>query len=162
MLKVIVVSIIVTGLVAFWLFNNKKMKTYNHYMKRKKMLEEAIKDFTSTEKYVNQNMAIAVNTHDKKLCISVMKEGTPVTFICNSDNIKGCEILENGLPISTTVIETNKINRIDLKISLENSENPHILANFLFWDSTRDSEEYKVLYKDTMHWHEIINSFIKK
>ncbi len=184
MLKFVIVSIIVIGLIYYWLFNNKKMKTYNHYMKRKKIFDDFIKDFRSTEKYVNQNMALAINYDDKKLCICVMKNGTPASFIYQFDDIIGCDILEDGVEIKTDIPEYElnaenpssekesairdlfvihqKINRIDLKILFNDYQNTSVLANFLFWETSKDSEDYRVLLKDALKWHGIINNIIKK
>ncbi len=162
-MKIIIIAVIVIGLITYMLLNNKKMKTYKNYMNRKKRFDDAIKNFISTEKYINQNMAIAINNDDKKFCICVMKNGAPASFIYRFDEITGCEILEDGSPVSTVKpIESGKINRIDLKIFFKDSENPFIFANFLFWDVMRDSEEYKTLFNDTMHWYEIITNSIKK
>jgi hypothetical protein len=183
MLKILAASAIVIALFYYLLFNNKKMKTYNHYLKRKKILEDAIKEFVSSEKYVNQNMALAINYEEKKLCVCVMKNGVPVSSVYQFNDITGCEILEDGSEIKTGPQESGsntgntpedkksiisdllvihqKINRIDLKISFNDTQNTSVLANFLFWEASKDSEDYKILLKDALHWHEIIKNIIK-
>lgn len=162
MLKFLVAFLIVIVLGYYLLFNNKKMRTYNHYMKRKKILEDAIKEFVSSEKYVNQNMALAINRDDKKLCICIMKNGMPLTSVTPFDKITGCEILEDGTPVNTVNPEAGgKLSRIDLKIMINNDESQSVLANFLFWEVTRDSEEYKLLSHDANYWYEIISKIIK-
>jgi len=184
MLKFLVVSVIVIGLVYYWLFNNKKMKTYNRYMKRKKIFDEYIKDFPAAEKYVNQNMALAINYEEKKLCVCVMKNGAPVSFIYQFDDITGCEILEDGAEIKTDIsgdglntdnvpedkksaisdllVIHQKIKRIDLKILFNDNQNTSVLANFLFWEASKDSDDYKILFRDALKWHGIINNIIKR
>jgi len=162
MIKLLLASVIAIALVYYLLFNNKKMRTYNHYWKRKKILEDAIKEFVSSEKYINQNMALAVNRDDRKLCICVMKKGMPVISVTPFEEIKGCEILEDGTPVNAiNPAAGEKLNRIDLKIIINDSENQSILANFLFWEVTRDSEEYKLLSHDANYWYDIINNIIK-
>lgn len=184
----IVISIAVCGFIAYMLFNNKNMKMYNHFMKRKKMLEESIHFFPATQTYANQNMIIAINEDEKKLCVSTMKNGVPVPLVHEFDDITSCEINEYGVP-ETNSSKNNPvkgqrvanvladsvgkvignpsgkdteeiINRIDLKISFNDSQNPFVLANFLFWEVRKDSEEYQTASKDVSRWYGIIDNII--
>jgi hypothetical protein len=180
MLKFIAISVVVLAIISYWLLNNKKMKTYRHYMKRRKWLEESIKDFRADDKYINQNMAVAVNYNEKKLCISVMKQGVPATFTYNFSNIKDCEILEDEKAVKQDKIDselnstktagnspealkklistTEKVQRIDLKIKTDDKKNPEIIANFLFSEINKGSEDYRILFQDTLKWYKIINN----
>ncbi len=185
----IVVSLIVCGFVAYMLFNNKNMKIYNHYMNRKKKLEESVNFFSATQTYANQNMVIGINQEEKKICISTMKNGTPVPLVYKFNDIISCEIIEYKVNDTTTSINNqvrsqtvgnvladsvdkvignlsgkaaaDRINRIDLKISFNDSQTPFVLANFLFWEVSKDSEEYKTASEDVSRWYGIIDNIIK-
>lgn len=192
MLKVLAVSVLVFVVVYYWIFNNKKIKVYNRYVKRRKMFEESIKDFQATEKYINQNMALAVNPEDEKICVSVMKSGVPVSSVYHYKDISGCEILEDGVVVKSNTsgvdpdagkadfsrtgdtpevkdslksdqsLTGHKISRIDLKILVNDSRNPSVLANFLFWEVSKESDEYEKLSEDTLLWYEKIDNIIKE
>lgn len=176
----IIVAVIFIGYV---LFNNSNMRSYNHYMKRKKKLEESIKSFTATQIYSNQNVVLAVNEQEKTLGISTMKKGKPIPLIYNFNDIVSCEIMEFDVNAATSKKQNNqrvakvlgdsvgkvlgkeeadRINRIDLKISFNDAEHPYVLANFLFWEVSKDSEEYKVASEAVSRWYGIINNIIKK
>lgn len=190
MIYKILIAIAACGFVAYMLFNNKNMKIYNHYMKRKRKLEESINFFSGTQTYANQNMAIAINQEEKKLCISTMKNNTAVPLVYKFNDIISCEIIEYGVTEKTTsrnsqvsgqgvanvladsvgkvvgslsgkAVEDN-INRIDLKISFNDSQNPFVLANFLFWEVSKESEEYQKASEDVSHWYGIIDNIIKR
>ncbi|MGR6836701.1 hypothetical protein [Syntrophomonas erecta] len=185
MLK-IVAAVAACGFVVFMLFNNRNMKTYNHFMKRKKSLEESIKSFTATQQYANQNMAIAVNQDEKKLCVSTMKNGSPVPVVYHYNDVIACEVIEYKVTDTNNQVhgqkvinilgdsvgkvidghsgkeEEERINRIDLKISFNDPQNTFVLANFLLWEVSKDSEEYKLASKDISHWYGIINNIVKK
>ncbi len=179
---VILATVIAIALIAFMLLNNKNMKTYNQYMKRMKKLQESISNFTATQQYTNQNMAIAINNEAKKLVVSTMKSGEPVPLTYTFNDIRGCEIIEHKVCENTASIngnqkvasvlsdsvgkvisgdEQDRVNRIDLKISFKDGANPEVLLNFLYWEVTKDSDEYQKAFKDVSHWHGVINSIIK-
>lgn len=182
--------IFLLGFVAYLLFNNRNMKTYSHYMKRMRNLEESIKDFGATETYSNQNMAIAINDEEEMFYISTMKDGTPVPYIYEYKDIIGSEIMEDGviveatwrsghlgagisseiptgvIPPKSSVIsnlftpEGTKISRIDLKISFDDVQNPYVLANFIYWGVIKDSDDYHKASEIALHWHGIIDNII--
>lgn len=150
------------------------MKTYNQYMKRKGKLEESIKDFNATQKYANQNMAIAINQEEEKVCVSTMKNGTPNPLVYTFNNIIGSEILEDGVAVAATssssdsgsdiaggIVLDKKVKSIDLKILIDDLCDSFVLANFLFWEVSKDSKEYQKLRKDALYWHGLIDSIIK-
>ncbi len=182
-------ALIACALIAYMLLNNKNMKTYNHFMKRKKRLEQSIDFFNATEKYVNQNVIIAINQEEEKICVSTMKKGSPVPLVYNFNEIVSCEIIEYAVTNDSTSINNqrnqgvaivladsvekvignisgkaagDRINRIDLKISFKDSRNPFVLANFLFWEVSKNSEEYQTASKDVSHWYSKIDDIIKK
>lgn len=191
MLKILAVSVLVLIVVYFWIFNNKKIRVYNRYMKRRKMFEDSIRDFQATEKYINQNMALALNSEDEKICVSVMKDGVPESSVYQYKDVAGCEILEDGVAVKPNLYESEpgadnsqenrpdgvtdlkeslksdqaltgrKVSRIDLKILFKNSNNPSVLANFLFWEVSKGSVEYKKLYADALRWFEKIDNIMK-
>lgn len=185
MFKAVVVSLLLCAFVSYMLINNKSMKTYKQFMKRKKKLEESINFFTGTQRYVNQNMIIAVNQEEKKICVSTMKNNIPVPLVYNFDDIKSCEIKEYNVNETTAArtrervfdvlansvgkvtdsqagktVEEN-IYRIDLKISFNDPQNPFVLANFLFWEVSKDSDEYTKVSEDASQWYGIIDNIIK-
>lgn len=179
MLKLIVVFLAVAGLIIYWLLNNKNMKTYNMFMKRKKKFEESIKDFEATQKYVYQNMAIAINQDEEELCISTMKNGTPNSLVYNFKDTIGSEVMEDGIAVTANsrnsnlhgeihdgiqtedVVPGKKVTRIDLKILIDDLCNPSVLANFMFWEINKNSEEYKKLSEDAFRWHGIIDNIVQ-
>lgn len=185
-MSIILATIIAVVFVGFMLFNNRNMKTYNHCMKRMKRLKKSIEGISATQEYVNQNMAIAINHDEKKLCVSTMKNGAPYPLTYTFNDIIGCEIVEHKVPdynstligrknagrvLSNSVdlvmanlagnVEQDRVNRIDLKVSFKDSENPYVLLNFLFWEVSKDSEEYKKAYEAVDYWHKTINNIIK-
>lgn len=185
-MSILLATIIAVAVIGFMLFNNRNMKTYNHCMKRMKKLKQSIEGINATQEYVNQNMAIAINHDEKKLCVSTMKNGSPYPLMYTFNDIIGCEIVEYKAPdhnstligrqnagrvLSNSVdlvldnlvgnVEEDRINRIDLKISFKDSENPFVLLNFLFWEVSKDSEEYKKTFETVRYWHKTINNAIK-
>lgn len=184
----ILVSIAVCAFVAYMLFNNRNMKIYSHYMRRKKELEESIAYFTPTEIYSNQNMVIAINQEEKKICVSTMKQGVPIPLEYKFNDIISCEINEyavdgtansknnqvSGQKVGSVLADSvgeviggisgkaaeEKVNRIDLKISFNDSQNPYVLLNYLFWEVSKDSEEYQKASEDINHWYGIIDNII--
>ncbi len=176
-------GLVAVGFVAYLLLNNRNMKTYRHFMKRMKKLDKSIDFFNATQKFSNQNMAIAINEEEKKLCVSTMKNGNPVSLVHTFNDIISCEIIENEVDETTASIrekrvanvladtvgkvtgekeEEGKINRIDLKISFKDPQNPFVLANFLYWEVSKHSDEYKTASKSANCWYGIINESIKK
>lgn len=184
-MSIVLATIIVVVFVGFMLFNNRNMKTYNQCMKRMKKLKKSINFINPTQEYVNQNMAIAINQDEKKLCVSTMKNGSPHPLTYTFNDILDCEIVEykvteqdaniNGrqnlgriLSDSVDKVVENliwkkeeRVNRIDLKVSFKDSENPYVLLNFLYWEVTKDSEEYKKTYEAVNYWHRTIHNIIK-
>lgn len=158
-------------------------------MKRKGQLEESIQDFNAEERYANQNMVLALNRREEKLCISVIKQGQPVPLIVDFKDISGSEVLEDGVavppaPLNRTadessaqpdqapagkgklavkdlVAESKRIKRIDLKIMFNDSQNPSVLANFLFWEVAKVSKEYQQAIRDASYWHKLITESIQ-
>lgn len=186
-MNVILATILAVTVIGFMLFNNKNMRTYNQYTKRMKKLQESISDFTATQKYSNQNMAIAINKDEKKLAVSIMKRGNPVPLTYTFKDIIDCEVIEYKVVEDDNSInkqkakqnmanvlgdtvgqvlgelvgdEEERINRIDLKISFNDSQNPSVLLNFLFWEVKKDSDEYIKASADASKWHGIINNII--
>ncbi|MGI6450976.1 MAG: hypothetical protein ACOX3R_12100 [Desulfitobacteriia bacterium] len=183
------ITIVIASLIIYWLFNNRNMKTYREYMKRKNQLEESIQDFNAEERYANQNMVLAINREEEKLCISVMKQGQPVPLIVDFKDIIGTEVLEDGvavppvplnssteessaqaeqasadkgkLSVKDLVAESKRIKRIDLKIMFNDSQNPSVLANFLFWEVAKVSKEYQQAIRDASYWHKLITESIQ-
>ena len=174
--KTLVVSLVVIVLITYWLLNNRNMKTYTQYMKRKQRLEESIKDFVATQTFSNQNVAMAINQNEEKFCISTMKNGAPVPLFYEFKDIIGSEIIEERVPgtkpsgsgqsnrNTTTNIQraSEKIMKVDLKINFNDSENPFVLANFLFWEVSKNSKEYKNALEDATYWHNIIIDLTRK
>ncbi len=175
-------AILSLAIIAYMLFNNKNMRSYNQYMKRKKRLEESLSFFTADELYSNQNVVMGINNKEKKLAISTMKQGNPHPYVFNFDDLTACEIVEyevddrvsqakgqslghvlgNSVGQVLGTEESDKISRIDLKISSADPEKPYVLANFLFWEVAKDSEEYKVVSEAVEKWHGIIEKVIRK
>jgi len=188
-LYIFLACILGTAFIGYMLFNNRNMKSYNHYMKRKRKLEQSI-DITPTQIYSNQNVVLAINDEEKKLCVNTMKSGKPVPLVYDYNDITSCEIVEYGVndpaaavnrkvrrqsvasvlgdsmdkvfPDGSDQQEEEKISRIDLKISFNDTQNPYVLANFLFWEVGKDSEEYKTTSEAALKWNGIINEIIKK
>lgn len=185
-MSVLLATIIAVAFIGFMLFNNKNMKTYNHCMKRMKKLKKSIDGINASQEYINQNMAIAISKDEKKLCVSTMKNGAPYPLMYTFNDIIDCEIIEYkvtddeamingrqnvGRVLSDSVdkvignlagqIEDERINRIDLKLSFKDSENPSVLLNFLFWEVSKDSEEYKKAFETVNYWHGLIDNIIK-
>lgn len=177
--------LLAAAFIGYMLFNNKNMRSYNKYMKRKKKLEESIASINASQLYSNQNVALGINGKERKLAISTMKNGDPVPLVYNFEDIMACEIMEYGANEGvaaynqpkgqkvTAVLgesvgqvfgqkEEERVSRIDLKISIADQENPHVLANFLFWEVSKDSEEYKVVSESVEKWHGIIEKIIRK
>jgi hypothetical protein len=181
-LYVFLAFLLAAAFIGYMLFNNKNMRSYNHYMKRKKKLEESISSIDASQLYSNQNVALGINGKDKKLAISTMKNGIPVPIVFGYEDIVACEIVEYGADKSVAAAkgkrvtaglgdsvgqvfgqkEAERISRIDLKISLANSEPSYVLANFLFWEVSKDSEEYEVASEAVAKWHGIIEKIISK
>lgn len=150
-----------------YFFSNKEnMKTRNSVMNRKKMLEESIKIIKAKQKYINQNTALAVSHEEEKFCICTIKDGAAVPLIYNFADITGCEIVEDGVvvtaPTRNKELEEEVVDRIDLRISVNDSENPYVLANFLFWDVSKDSAIYHKTFNDAIRWRGIIENIVKK
>lgn len=180
MLKIIG-AIVIVVLVIYWLTNNKNMKTYNQYMKRKKQLEESIQGFNPTQSYANQNVVMAINENEAKFCICTMKNGVPVPLEFTFDQITASEVQEDGVTLAavartglggTGAVQTasdgvempksgKEAERIDLKISFNDSQNPYVLANFLFWRISRKSNDYKKALEEAYKWHGIMENIIK-
>jgi len=142
------------------------MKTNTTIVKRKKMLEESIKGIKTKQKYINQNTALAVSYEEEKLCISVIKDGDAVPLLYKFADVLGCEIVEDGVVVTTPTrnneLEEEIVDRIDLRIFVNDAENPYVLANFLYWDVSKDSAIYHKTFNDVARWHGIIENIAKK
>jgi len=179
----IILSVVVVVIIVYMFINNKNMKTYRSYMKRKTQLEESINNFNATQSYANQNVVIAINDQEEKICISTMKNGLPVPLEYKFDQIIASEVQENGVTLAAVSrpgqfggeisgVQTtsdgaetpklgNEAERIDLKISFNDSQNPYVLANFLYWRISRKSEDYKKALEEAYKWHGIMENIIK-
>lgn len=173
-----IAAIVSLAILAYMFFNNRNMKTYNHYMKRKKRLEESLDFFSADELYSNQNVVMGINKKEKILAISTMKNGNPCPLTFDFADIIDCEIVEEkadplvkqakaenlGSVLGNSVgqvlgkEEADRISRIDLKIHLKDSQTPYVLANFLLWEVGKDSEEYKVVLESKSHWYKMIKN----
>ena len=162
----LVVSFSGCGLLSYWLLNKFNMKDKTKIIKRKQMFQESIKDFRATQTFVNQNMAIAINQEEEELFICSMKDGTPVPLVYKFNDIIGSEIIEHAVTDTTASgsshSDTENVERIDLKISIDDSQNPFVLANFLFWEASKESGDYQKALRDASRWHGIIDSIRRK
>ncbi len=161
------------------------MKTYNQFMKRMKLLQNSMDDIDATKEYANQNMAIAINQGGEMLTVCTMKKGSPVPLTYTFNDIISSEIIEYEVTDDSVAINNNKqniatvlsenvgkvtgneaalelVNRIDLKVSFKDEENPQVLLNFLFWEVAKDSEEYKRASEDAKEWHNILQNIIRQ
>lgn len=148
-------------------FSNKEnRKSNNSVTGRKRILEESIKGLKIKQKYINQNIALAVSYEEEKLCISTIKDDDAVSQVIKFSDITGCEIVEDGAvvtaPTRNKELEEEVVDRIDLRIFINDSENPYVLANFLFWDVSKDSAIYHKTFNDALRWRGIIEKIVKK
>ena len=135
--------------------------------------------------------AIAIDEGRKKVCLVLNGPGGVSNRIISYNEILSCEIYEDGAVVTKTVRSSqlggaligglalggvgaiigglsgstktsDKVNRIDIRITVNDTKNPLHDVNFLLGECPRESIFYKSANQQARHWHGLVDVLIKR
>ncbi|MFE1242953.1 SHOCT domain-containing protein [Fictibacillus sp. NPDC058756] len=161
----------------------------------------SLNDFKVTQRFTSYDseMTLLLDEDSKKLCLIYTSNQSKEIY--NYSDILSSEILEDGVTVINTSrssqiggaliggvlaggvgaiigglsaqkTSTNKVNKVDLKIIVNNTKSPYKLINILTTNDIdingnpspieRDSQKYKDAMNNANHWHNLISVLIKQ
>ncbi|MBS3955339.1 MAG: SHOCT domain-containing protein [Methylomicrobium sp.] len=117
-----------------------------------------------------QNISCRVVSYESLLSSELFEDGSTVTKTVRSSQIGGALIggvalggvgaIIGGLSGKTNT--SGKVKRIDLRLIVNDTQNPLHDVNFLNFEMNQDSPNYQSAMKTARHWHGLIEVLIKR
>lgn len=181
--------------------NKNKTNEKNEKINKLHNMQKLLKDFTVSQKYQSYDLksSILLDEERKKVCFifadtnktetydykdilesEIMEDGKTVTNTSRSSQIGGAivgGVLAGGAGaviggLSGKKSSEKEINKIDLKVIVNNTKSPIKLINFLTADDIdfngkpfpikKDSPKYKSAMSSINHWHSLLGLLIKQ
>lgn len=151
----------------------------------------SVSNFDATQKIVgiDNNTSIAIDENRKKVCLinfrnkqsrifsyrdllssEIFEDGATVTKTMRGSQIGGALVGTVLLGGVGTIIgglsgkrkTTGTVNKIDLRVTVNDTKNPVYEINFLSKETKKDKQMYQQAIQQARHWHGLIEVLIKR
>jgi Short C-terminal domain len=182
--------------------NKKQSRETNEKVNKLHDMQMAIKDFTVSQKFTSPDIKSALLLDEENKKVAFIYVDSNDTQIYNYEDILEAEILEDGKTITSTSRSSQiggaliggalaggvgaivgglsgkqsseqEINRIDLKVIVNNTKQPVKIINFLNaylsmdingkpFPIKKEDASYKSAHRTVNHWHSLLSLLIKQ
>lgn len=183
---IIFVAVVVVGAIAQAIDTSNKKKAMDDHLDRIKDFSATQKVIG-----LDGNTGLAIDEQRKKICLIDHRQQNVTTRVFVYKDLLSSEIFEDGVTVTKTVRSSQlggaligglalggvgaiigglsgktqtsgRVKKIDLRLTVNDTQNPLHNINFLDLEINKDTSLYKLAIEQARHWHGLIEVLIKR